>query len=213
MTWAEELADDILSLINKFLERKNSCNIFLTGGRAAKELYLCWSKNTKFYDLKNVNFYFGDERCVNKTDPESNYGSIIKLLFEKNNIKNFQSSFIRMKAERHDIHKSVIEYSKLIPDIIDILLLGVGEDGHIASLFPNSFALDETSKKVLQITGPKYPFKRLTITPRVIKTAKHIYVLAPGDKKDVYLKVKSKKYNYRNLPAQLVSEGKWILTK
>jgi len=212
--WAQELTNEILCLISEILSKKKHCDVFLTGGRAAKELYLNWSLNPEFFKLKNVNFYFGDERCVNKKHPENNFNSVIKILFKNNNFIESNNTFFRMEGERHDIENSAREYAKIIPNEIDILLLGVGEDGHIASLFPFSKALNETSKKVVFVIGPKYPFKRLTITPKVIETAKNIFILAPGEKKKkIYQKVQSGKFNHFNLPASIVKNGKWILTK
>jgi 6-phosphogluconolactonase len=213
-SWAKELAVEILCLIKNILREKKHCNFFLTGGRAGKELYYNWSKNIEFNELKNVNFYFGDERCVGKDHPESNFGSINKILFKNKNLPDYQNTIFRMEAERLDIEKSARDYAEIIPNEIDILLLGVGEDGHIASLFPNSIALNETVKKVVPIIGPKYPYKRLTITPRVIDQAKHVYILAPGaEKQKIYKKVQSGKYDYINIPATLVKNGRWILTK
>jgi len=88
-----------------------------------------------------------------------------------------------MQAEKQDLEKAAKAYETLLPNSIDILLLGIGEDGHIASLFPNSPQLQEQKRLCLPITGPKPPYKRLTVTPPLIKSAKTTYILAQGKEK------------------------------
>ena len=73
----------------------------------------------------------------------------------------------RIKAESSDKDLAASCCAELLPDCIDLLLWGVGEGGHIASLFPGGAALHET-RKVVAITGPKSPVERITITPLVI---------------------------------------------
>ena len=102
-------------------------------------------------------------------------------------------------------------YSGILPERIDILLLSVGEDGHIASLFPRSKALFEKTKKVVPVVGVKPPKKRLTISPVVIKNAQKVFVLAIGE-------VKAEKYRHAqrgsigliDCPACLVLGAQWF---
>ena len=86
-----------------------------------------------------------------------------------------------------------------------MLLLGVGEDGHIASLFHNNVALQECKRRVVYITGSKPTFERLTITPPVITQAKSIFVLATGPAKGVILSMARKTPgNFNAVPVRLV---------
>ena len=100
----------------------------------------------------------------------------------------------------------------LLPDSIDVLLLGVGEDGHIASLFPNSTALQELNRRVISITGPKPPFKRLTVTPQVITKARSVFVLATGSAKAAMLYAALDNPNdIETLPARITLGGTWLI--
>ena len=99
---------------------------------------------------------------------------------------------------------------KLLPDSIDILLLGIGEDGHIASLFPYSPELNEQTRLCLPITGPKPPYRRVTVTPPVIKHSKLTYILAPSRTKSIIIeKVKQSIEDSNRFPAKLVKKPIW----
>jgi 6-phosphogluconolactonase len=105
-------------------------------------------------------------------------------------------------------------YEKKIPKNIDILLLSMGEDGHIASLFPNSKAIDETNRAILPVIGSKFPYNRITITPKVIKEAKCTYVLAMGEEKiHLFNKLLDNLNDVYTIPARLVIDAKWFLIK
>ena len=93
----------------------------------------------------------------------------------------------RMEADATDQEAAALRYADLLPDLIDVLLLGVGEDGHIASLFHNNATLQERKRRVIPITGPKTPFERLTITPQVVTKARSVFVLATGSAKAAML--------------------------
>ena len=79
-----------------------------------------------------------------------------------------------MPGEAADLEQAARDYGELLPDPLDLLLLGIGEDGHTASLFPGSPALGERSARVVVVTGPKPPNPRLSITPPVIEAAREI---------------------------------------
>ena len=81
-----------------------------------------------------MSFYFGDERCVPPDHDESNYGMEMQTLFSHG--VPIECSVFRMEADAIDIEAAAQRYADLLPDSIDVILLGVGEDGHIASLFP-----------------------------------------------------------------------------
>jgi 6-phosphogluconolactonase len=92
-----------------------------------------------------------------------------------------------------------------------LLILSVGNDGHIASLFPYSPALDLKNSLVVPITCNKLPANRLTITPVVINRARYILVMAYGkDKVNVYLNAKKFPDRIHEIPARLVLNGNWF---
>ena len=107
----------------------------LTGGSTAKRLYAYWS-DTKFLEQRKIDYYFGDERCVPTDQPDSNYCMVQQTISQERVPKG--GRIFRMDVEMNDLEMASKKYENLLPESIDILLLSVGSDGHIASLFPNS---------------------------------------------------------------------------
>jgi len=200
------VASMLVKRIAAFVIEVGHCSVMLTGGRSAEQLYLAMARLPTFALLHNVSFWFGDERCVPPDHPDSNYAMAMRTLF----VGGVPSTchVCRMKAEQG---VAFFSYESQVPASVDILLLSMGADGHIASLFPHSPALFETKRKVLPVIGPKAPFKRLTITPPVIQSAKQVYVLAIGDKKRrKYEEVLHDPEDICAIPARLVLNRTWI---
>ena len=103
-------------------------------------------------------------------------------------------------------------YAKLLPDQLDVLLLSIGDDGHIASLFPKSVALKEKQLAVVCVTSPKPPLQRITITPVIISRAKSVIVFAVGAKKVlIFERLLKSPNNITELPARLVLNADWLI--
>ena len=211
--WGFESALIIQKEVENIIQKKNICNIFLTGGTAAEILYNEWAEITDFIKTRNLVFYFGDERCVSPDDINSNYRMTLKSLFKYGFPIN--SKIYRMKGEASNTTLAAREYELLIPEKIDILLLGIGLDGHIASIFPDSEKLFVGRPDlVLPVNTNKFPEKRLTITPRVVKRAKRTYILAFGnDKYSVLNNIRNNSSISKKYPVRLVSDSIWLTTK
>lgn len=211
-TWSKDVANLLLNKICSVLLDNGFCNVMLTGGRAAKEIYACLSVEDQFHKLNNVNFYFGDERCVPEFDLQSNYNMVKNELFPNGLPGN--CSIFPMKVSFDDINEAAEEYGRILPNTIDILILSMGEDGHIASLFPNSPVLNESIKRVRSVIGNKPPYKRLTITPSVLNCADNIYILAFGEEKlKLFERLEENIGDFHSIPARLVIHGNWFLSK
>jgi len=118
----------------------------------------------------------------------------------------------RMEVDQVDRDAAALEYERQLPKRLDILLLSVGEDGHIASLFPYDSALFEAHRRVLPAAVSKPPFERLTVTPCVITQARQVFVMAFGkDKAAVYERAKLAPSDISELPARLVLNATWFL--
>lgn len=199
-----------MDAIEKTLKARGSCDVMLTGGRSAELLYKAWAALPEFDTLRNVHFYFGDERCVPPYHSESNYGLAMRTLFCHGIPQN--CTVTRMAAEQADHAAAAEAYEQTLPARLDVMLLSVGEDGHIASLFPHSEALSETYRRVIAITAPKPPYKRLTVTPVVIAVTTHVFVMAIGKTKvGVFEEAQVEPLAVSNLPARLVLGAIWLL--
>lgn len=208
--WPALAAEFVQRTLGLSLEVQRVCNIMLTGGRSAERLYLAWRELPAFWHLKNVNFFFGDERCVSPDDPESNYGMAMRTLFGSGVPSG--CSVFRMAADDTDIDAAAWRYGELLPSQVDILLLGVGADGHVASLFPGSAALRDVSRLVIPVIGPIPPFRRLTIGPNVVARAKSVIVLACGmEKRQVLARAIEDPDDINSLPARMALGGTWLL--
>jgi 6-phosphogluconolactonase/glucosamine-6-phosphate isomerase/deaminase len=182
----------------------------LTGGRSASQLYAAWAPMLAATDWQGMlHFYFGDERCVPPEDPDCNYRVAITTLFPQGVPA---SMFVhRIEAERADADAVARRYQDRLPERIDIVLLSMGDDGHIASLFPFGAGLHETMRRVLPVIGSKLPALRITITPLVLRGAREIFVMAIGEqKRALYTRLRENEVDIDTFPARLVLGGTWI---
>jgi 6-phosphogluconolactonase len=200
----------IQELLKRTLAENRAATLMMTGGRGAECLYRKWHETAFFQrDARSSNLFLTDERCVPSDHSDSNYRLIKQVLFAGQPPRTV--TLHPMKGDVADFDSEADRYGELLPESIDFMLLSMGEDGHIASLFPHSPALKEMKRKVVPIYGPKFPHQRLTITPRVIKNAKQIFVLAVGDeKRDMYQKALREPENIDAIPARLVLDRTWI---
>lgn len=209
--WPALAADAILFDIDAALESTGICNLMLTGGRAAARLYTALSHIRSFSAIRGLHVYFGDERCVPPDHVDSNYAMAMRTLF-RGETSRCNGVVYRLEADDADPEAAARRYEEVLPVKLDIMLISIGEDGHIASLFPNSPALLESSRRVVPVVSPKPPRGRLTITPGVIKQATTIYVLATGaEKARVLQRALDEPEDYINLPARLVLRGTWLM--
>ena len=207
--WAIQAASLIDEKVRNFLNHKGVCSVMLTGGNNAANLYKAWSRLPSFNKLSGVSFYFGDERCVNPTHIESNYNLVMRTLFDLG--LPLGCKIFRIKSERTSRDEEAIRYDSLIPKVIDVLLLGVGDDGHIASIFPFSNILHELERGVVYFKRPNGLIDRFTITPKVIKNSQFCFLLAGSEAKiRVLAKAKSNPANIESMPVRLLSNGIWL---
>jgi 6-phosphogluconolactonase len=209
-TWAKSSAMLIQAAIKFVLIEKGVCNILLPGGRSAELLYSAWNQLPEFRLLSGVNIYFCDERCVPKDDAQSNYQLALSTLFHSLIPDGYR--IFRIEAEDLDIKKAALRYAELLPSTIDIAIFGVGEDGHIASIFPENRSIHESNKLVIPTIGPKAPFQRISITPLFFKKIKKIFILANGASKSKVLKqALEEPYNAYDYPVRLIIHGTWLI--
>jgi len=161
-------------------------------------------------DWSRVSILFADERVAPPTEPESNYWEVRKLLLEPAGVP--PANVHRMKADEQDLEAAARDYDARLIEALDLLVLGVGEDGHTASLFPGSPTVKERVRRVLAVfDSPKPSPRRLTIAPRVIAEARQVLVLASGSGKAQAVAEALKEGDALQVPARLARERLWYL--
>jgi 6-phosphogluconolactonase len=209
---ADAAAQWIAASIEADIRERGTCAVALSGGATPRPVYerLARPPLASRIAWRSVTIFFGDERAVPPVDPGSNYGMVKAALLDHVSVPAAQIH--RMEAERGDREAAARDYERLLPARLDLLLLGMGADGHTASLFPGSPALDERRRRVLPATAPMPPRERLTITPPVIAAARRAAVLVSGaDKADTLARVLRGPLRPRELPVQLALGGAWFV--
>lgn len=207
--WTNRTAASVMLVVSQTCQEQGFCSVMLTGGRSAELLYEAWANLPEFSLMRNVHFYFGDERCVPPDHPESNFGLAMRTLFVRGMPEN--CTVTRMAADQPDHEAAAIAYEQLLPDRLDVVLLSMGLDGHIASIFPHSIALNEINRRVVAINGLKPPYERMTITPTVIRSAQQVIVMALGsEKRRVYEQAQCNPVDIDTLPVRLVLDRTWV---
>jgi 6-phosphogluconolactonase len=157
-----------------------------------------------------VHVFFGDERAVPAEHPDSNYRMAKESLLSRVPIPSAQ--VYRPAAELHDRVGAARAYAALLPAALDVVMLGIGEDGHTASLFPGASAVDEKVELCLPVIGPKPPPERLTLTPPVLERARSLVMLAVGaGKAEPVKRALEGPWDPKQTPAQLARRGTWFL--
>ena len=195
--------------ISNAIAGRGACTLCLAGGRTPEPVYRELASASGI-DWSRVDVYFGDERAVPPDHPDSNYRMVHRVLLSRVPVP--AGRVHRMEAERSDREAAAREYERSLPPQLDILVLGMGPDGHTASLFPGSAALDERQRLVVPVIGAKPPPQRLTITPPVIEAARRIAVIATGeDKAAMVTRAIEGPLAPKDVPVQLARRGTWFL--
>lgn len=207
--WARVLSLVLKMQMEDILQARGTISLMLTGGRASLVLYRVLGEVIDDDIWKRTQIFFGDERCVSDSSLDSNSYVSLKALFPSG--IPFPLSVSRMWTGSDDPVSACQRYAEVLPDSIDILLLSMGDDGHIASLFPGSPVIFERSRKVMTTQSPIAPHLRLSITPPVISSAKNVFVLAIGEeKRQGFIKALYDPRNIEQFPARLVLNRTWI---
>jgi 6-phosphogluconolactonase len=211
-TLARRAAERIVELTRAAVAERGRCSVALAGGETPRATYevLGSSALAAAVPWPAISWYFGDERAVPPDDPESNYRTAREALFASR--PDALERVQRMPGDAADLEQAARDYGELLPDPLDLLLLGLGEDGHTASLFPGSKAVRERSARVVVVTGPKPPNPRLTVTPPVIEAARELLVLVSGaGKAEALARALEGPLDVTAVPAQLARRGTWIV--
>jgi 6-phosphogluconolactonase len=213
--WAHEAAMLLHQLSEQSIAATGRCLMALSGGSTPVALYQTltapeWKHKFRWQQME---FVFGDERCVPPDHPESNFGAARRSLFLPLEID--PTRIHRMKGETTDPSTAALEYEHILRTLtaspppafpkIDLILLGLGDDGHTASLFPGSPALSDNVRAVAVTQSPKGVSLRLTLTLGVINRATVVLFLVSGPGKAPMARtVLDPMHADRRLPAAMV---------
>lgn len=220
-------AEEFIRAARTAIGAQGRFTVALSGGSTPKALYSLLASNYASFVWNRVFLFFGDERHVPPTDPESNYRMVNESLLTKIAIP--PENVFRVLAENPDADAAASDYESRLrrffeirseirpPEFprFDLILLGMGPDGHTASLFPDSAALDEQSRLVVANWVAKFNTHRITLTFPVLNRAAEVMFLASGADKAEMLRQVLEGKNTPPLPSQRVqpSDGKllWML--
>jgi len=186
---SQHVAESAVVLINDAVQRTGRCTLALSGGSTPRPIYALLATDLRDkIPWHRVHVFWGDERYVPADDPASNYGTARAVLLDHvpcpaANIHPMPTSFQEPDAAANDYQATLRQYFTEAWPRFDLLLLGVGEDGHTASLFPGSPALTDTVRWVVPAAAPLDTTHRLTLTVNALAGAAAIYALASGLRK------------------------------
>ena len=178
----------------------------LSGGATAL-IFLGALRNANV-DWKRITLFWADERAVAPDDPESNYGLADRMLLQPLGAKAPRA--LRMPTDRFALDQAALWYDSVLAtelrdDALDLALLGVGEDGHVCSLFPDHPALlEDDSRTVVVEDAPKPPPRRLSLSLPFVLQTKKIWLIVIGPRKLPVLQAAINKTGDRSTPLDLV---------
>jgi len=184
-----DAADFILGEAQQALGERNEFRIALSGGNTPRPVYARLAAIGRGLPWDLIRITFGDERCVPPDDPESNFRMAWETLLAPAAVP--EKSILRLRgeidpqiaAQQYEDHLHVIATERGEPIYRhDLILLGLGDDGHTASLFPGTAALDEMTRRVMANFVPKFNAWRLTFTFPLLNAARRILFLVGAKK-------------------------------
>ena len=221
---AESFSSEFISEVDHQLLNKERVNIALSGGSTPKFFFQKLVSLKDKFKWERIYFFWGDERCVPPDDPESNYGMAKEYLFDHieipgDNIKRIKGeNNPNFEAKRYSeiIKKNIPEVNGL--PCFEIMILGLGEDGHTASIFPDQMELLSSDDICTLASHPATKQNRITLTGKVINNSKKIFFLVTGkNKSSVVSEIINEKRNFLEYPAyhikSLNGELVWFLDK
>ncbi len=223
-TLSHQAAGYVVRLAQEAIVTHGRFTLALAGGSTPKKLYnlLAGEPYRDQIDWTLVEIFWSDERCVPPESEESNYAMACESLLS--HIPISASQVHRMPAEQADRDAASQAYTADMQHTFgtgglpnfDLIQLGMGPEGHTASLFPHQDSLHEQRRLVMPVTVPKPPPPRLTFTPPLLNAARHVLFLVTGsDKAEALKAVLEDPYQPDEYPAQVVrptdGEVTWML--
>jgi 6-phosphogluconolactonase len=231
---ADAVAQHIVTSAAEAISSRGLFTLALAGGSTPRAAYsrLATHDSRLSLDWQRTHVFWGDERCVPPDDPRSNYRMAKEALLDRVPIPPPQIHRIRGEddpgkaaAEYEEVLRSLLgchpfdrlragsERSEGMTNGLDLVLLGLGEDGHTASLFPGQAAVHETERWVMAVPAPDGKLWRVTLTPAVLNAARNVTFVVSGANKAARLEqVLQGPFAPETLPAQAIRPAQGQLT-
>lgn len=212
-TTVNAIAEFFIAIASKAIRERDQFNVALSGGSTPRRLYeLLAEKYEDAIEWKKVFFFFGDERNVPADDKDNNGRMAFESLFDPLRIAPQQIFYIptalgpAMAAKNYEA--SIKAHFGNNAPVFDLILLGLGDNSHTASLFPHTTILEERSLLVAEVYVEELKSYRISMTAPLINQARNIAYLVNGSSKAGAVKniIEGEK-NYHEYPAQLISPG------
>lgn len=219
----QEVALDFSRYLAILIANRETVHVALSGGSTPKIVFDELATNfQEDIDWTNVHLYWGDERCVEPTDDESNYKMTVSHLVSKINIP--KENIQRIKGENDPAYEAK-RYAEVLEENIplknnipqfDLVILGMGDDGHTASIFPHEIELWHSDTFCEVAVHPESGQRRVSITGQIINNADTVAFLVTGaSKAEKFNEIKNQTGDFKKYPASLVqpSSGRllWFL--
>lgn len=222
-------AELILDLAKQAVRARKQCTLALSGGSTPEDLYKLLADDAKLreqFPWESAYFFWGDERHVPPDHKNSNYRMANEAMLRKVPVP--EANVYRIRSEDPNAGRAARNYERELRRFFklgparfprfDIVLMGLGPEGHTASLFPGTKALHEKKRLVVSNWVGKFYTDRITLTAALFNRAANVVFLVSGDEKAIPVKaVLEGKYEPEQLPAQLVHPAKgtllWLLDK
>ena len=212
---AQAASDLIAQIIESTLKIKSKAKIALCGGSTPKDAYSLLGK--KNLEWTKVDLFLGDERWVENESKDSNCFLLNNSLFKEGNPSLEASFFCVSTVDLGSPENSAQDYETILknnldgdPPKFDLILLGLGDDGHTASIFPGSDALFERNSLVT--VGQGKGLKRITFTSKLLSSSDNVVFLVSGSSKKTALKrLLDQSESWERTPAKLVSPNSEII--
>lgn len=207
-----EVAQQFSAYFAELVDGKSVFHVALSGGSTPKVVFdVLADEFLSKIDWNKIHFYWGDERCVPPTDDESNYKMTMEHLFSKIEIP--ETNIHRILGENNP-QEEAKRYGALLEDQLpsinetpqfDLVILGMGDDGHTASIFPHEIQLWNSDKNCEVAIHPDSGQRRVSITGKIINSAQEVAFLVTGAGKAEKVEVIIEKIDrYEVYPASLV---------
>jgi len=211
------LADFVVETAAKSIEQRGRFNFVLSGGSSPKRLYelLASDAYSKQIAWPNVYFFFGDERNVPSDHPDSNYLMVKKALFDPLKIKKAHQfpmdTSLSPAQAAFDYERGIRKHFNDESPRFDLILLGLGDNSHTASLFPHTTVLHEKTALIKDVYVPEVNMYRITFTAPLINASHAIAFLVYGaSKAEAVHHILEGKKNFETYPAQLIESENLI---